>query len=461
MAEAKRLSLGTKLGFGVCDVGGNLFVTVLGFQLMRYLTDVTLLGAGLAGSMLFVGKIWDAVIDPLIGRFSDRTRSRMGRRRPWMLGGAVSIIFMMTLMFTNPHVQSQGLLAILVLIAYVLMVTAYSIINIPYGALTPELTKDYDERTTLNAFRMSFAVVGTFIGILAMDPIRYAFTNPDQGWMAAGAAMAAIIAITALITVLTVKEPARAAEEAQEQQSFWKTYEAAVKNRPFMLVLFTYALHMMGTMIVQTALKYYFLYVYHNGDQEVLADKESSQALAFFVVAALVFIPVWTLASKRIGKKLSYNLGMGLFAAAVMAFFFFAPGRDLMVIYVIMAVAGIGYSTNYVMPYAIIPDAVELDYAEHGVRREGAFYGLFNFANQVGVAFALALNGWVLQGFGYVANEAQSTVSRLGIRLLVGPIAAAFVVIGIVVLSFYPITRKYYDEKILPKVRVQDAKAAR
>ena len=132
-----------------------------------------------------------------------------------------------------------------------------------------------------------------------------------------------------------------------------------------------------------------------------------------------------------------------------------------MVISVIMAVAGIGYSTNYVMPYAIIPDAVELDYAEHGVRREGAFYGLFNFANQIGVAFALALNGWVLQGFGYMPNVAQSAHSQLGIRLLVGPIAVVFVVIGIVVLSFYPITRKYYDERILPKVRERDAAAAR
>ena len=126
-----------------------------------------------------------------------------------------------------------------------------------------------------------------------------------------------------------------------------------------------------------------------------------------------------------------------------------------------MAIAGVGFSTNYVMPYAIIPDAVELDYAEHGVRREGVFYGLWNFVNQLGVAFALALNGWVLGWFGYVPNVAQGALSKLGIRLLVGPIAAFFVVVGIVVLSFYPITRKYYDERIMPKVREQDAAAAR
>ena len=127
---------------------------------------------------------------------------------------------------------------------------------------------------------------------------------------------------------------------------------------------------------------------------------------------------------------------------------------------VLMAVAGVGYATNYVMPYAIIPDTVELDYAKNGVRREGVFYGLFNFVQQIGVAFAVGLNLWVLGWFGYVPNVAQGAISKLGIRLLVGPIAAVFVVIGIVVLSFYPITRKYYDERILPKVRERDAAAA-
>ncbi|HSV94062.1 MAG TPA: MFS transporter, partial [Desulfobacterales bacterium] len=211
MAETKRLSLGTKLGFGVCDVGGNLFVTVLGFYLLNFITDNLLLGASLAGTALLAGKIWDGVIDPAIGTLTDRTRSRLGRRRPWMLAGAIAILVMMTLMFTNPHITRQGLLFVWVLVVYMLMVTAYSIINIPYGALTPELTKDYDERTTLNAFRMSFAVVGTFIGSQAVGPVRALFANKDLGWTAVGAVMSVVVSITALITFFTVREPRAAA----------------------------------------------------------------------------------------------------------------------------------------------------------------------------------------------------------------------------------------------------------
>ncbi|MCX7029451.1 MAG: MFS transporter [Spirochaetes bacterium] len=461
MAETKRLGLGTKLGFGVCDVGGNLFVTVLGFYLLNFITDNLLLGAGLAGTALLVGKIWDGAIDPAIGTLSDRTRNRLGRRRPWMLAGVISILFLMTLMFTNPHIGSQGLLFVWVLVVYILMVTAYSIINIPYGALTPELTKDYDERTSLNAFRMSFAVVGTFIGSQAVNPVRAMFANQDHGWIAVGVVMSVVVAITALITFFAVKEPARAAEEAGEQQGVWKTYAAALKNRPFVIALVTYALHMMGTNIVQAALLFYYKYIVWNGSGADAASGEFAFALMFFIVAALLFIPIWTLVSKRIGKKWTYNLGMGLFALAVLGVYFLAEGRGTWFLRVLMAIAGVGFSTNYVMPFAIIPDTVELDYAEHGVRREGVFYGLWNFINQLGVAFALALNGWVLGWFGYVPNVAQDALSKLGIRLLVGPIAAVFVVIGIVVLSFYPITRKYYDERILPKVRERDAAAAR
>jgi glycoside/pentoside/hexuronide:cation symporter, GPH family len=449
--EKKRLSLGTKLGFGVCDLGGNLFFTLIGFYALKYITDVTLLAPALAGTALLVGKIWDAVIDPFIGFLSDRTKSKLGRRRPWMLGGTVSLIFLMILMFTNPHIQSQGWLFMWIVCIYCLMVTAYSVINIPYGALTPELSPDYDEQTTLNAFRMSFAVIGTFCGAGLALMIVGMFTNVDMGWMVMGGVMGAIVSVTALITIITVKEPARAPAEAADQKGFLKTYAAALKNKPFMIALITYALHMCGTSMIMAALAYYFDYIYAGaGNMQI--------ALVCLLVPALACIPLWTVVSKKIGKRLAYNLGMALFAAAVITFFILGNGRGPIVIYVCMLFGGIGFSTNYVMPFAIIPDTVELDYAQTGVRREGAFYGLWNLIQQIGQAFGNAMVGWTLALFGYVANVDQTASAKLGIRLLVGPLAGIFIIAGVVALSFYPITRKYYDEKILPKVAAWDKK---
>jgi GPH family glycoside/pentoside/hexuronide:cation symporter len=439
------LSLKTKLGFGVCDLGGNLFFTIMGFYILIFATDVALLGAALAGTALWVGKIWDACIDPAIGFLSDRTKSRMGRRRPWMLAGAIALFFLMILMYTNPHITNQAWLFVWLIVVYCLLVTAYSIISIPYGSLTPDLTRDYHGQTVLNAFRMSFAVIGTFIGVGLVMPIVGAFGGRDTGWTVMAAIMGALITVTALITIITIKEPAHAEKKPDTEQGFLKTYKATLKNKPFVLVLLCYAFHITGISVIMGALTYYFKYIYGNSDLFTIAG-------VCLLVPTLLFIPVWTIISKRIGKKLCYNLGMSMMVVAVFVVFFFAADRGPIVMYVAMAFAGAGMSTNYVMPYALMPDVVELDYAENGTRREGAFYGLFNFALQVGQAFALALNGWILAGFGYVANVEQTDLSKLGIRLLVGPVAAVFIIAGIVTLSFYPISRKYYETVIIPKI---------
>ncbi len=442
------LSLKTKLGFGICDLGGNLFFTIMGFYLLNYMTDVARLGAGLAGTAMLIGKVCDAITDPTVGYLSDRTRSRWGRRRPWMFLGSILLLFTMILQYTNPHIQSQLWLFVWMAVAYCLLTTAYTMVSIPYGSLTPELTRDFDERTVLNAFRMSFAVVGTFIGLGLTLMVVGAFTNVDTGWTAMAAIMGAVMLVTAMVTVFTVKEPERAAQEAAEQQDFLKTYAAALKNKPFVMAFSTYALHIAGTTVVQGALIFYFKYIYGGAGSFLIAG-------VCLLVPALIFIPIWTILSKRIGKKWAYNIGMAIVVVAVLGAFFVGP-KGPIIMYIAMAVAGIGFATNYVMPYAIVPDVVELDFAENGVRREGTFYGLWNFMNKVAVAFANALSGWILAAFGYLANVAQTDSAKLGIRLLVGPVAVVFFIAGVVVLSFYPITRKYYQTVILPKVAARE-----
>ena len=449
--KGKSLSIGTKLGFGVCDLGGNLFFTIMGFYLLYFMTDVAKLTAGLAGAAMMIGKICDAITDPTVGYLSDRTKSRWGRRRPWMFWGAIFLFFTMILQYTNPRIESQIWLFVWMAVAYCLLTTAYTMLNIPYGSLTPELTHDFDERTTLNAFRMSFAVVGTFIGALLVRQVVGLFPSVDTGWTGMAGIMGAVMLIVAMITVFTVNEPKRAVDEAREQQGFLKTYAAAFRNKPFVMALATYALHICGTSIVQGALIYYFRYIYGPSASLELA-------LALLLVPVIPSIWVWTALSKKIGKKWAYNLGMGIVAVAVFVIFIFARQAGPTFFYIVMAVAGIGFATNYVMPFAIIPDTVELDYAQNGVRREGAFYGVWNFMNKVGVALANLINGLVLAAFGYVANASQTEHAKLGIQLLVGPVAACFFIAGVVVLSFYPITRKYYDTVIMPKVTAWDKK---
>jgi GPH family glycoside/pentoside/hexuronide:cation symporter len=155
---------------------------------------------------------------------------------------------------------------------------------------------------------------------------------------------------------------------------------------------------------------------------------------------------------------------MGIFAFGVLLFFFIGHRTGVQVSYVIMFVGGLGFATHYVMPWAIIPDVVEFDYSETGVRREGVFYGMWTFSSKIGQAVGIALSGWILTIFGYqesiggVQAASQSSSAMFGIRLLTGPVPALFFIGGIIVLSFFPITTKLYQE-IMKKVEMMEKKA--
>lgn len=443
-----KLPVWTKLGFGVCDMGGNLFFTMMGFYLLFFMTDVVGLAAGLAGTALMIGKIWDAVTDPTVGYLSDRTRTRWGRRRPYMFVGSFLLMSMMVLMFTAPGYATQMQLFIWAAITYCLLCTAYTLVNIPYGALTPELTTDYNERTVINAYRMSFAVVGTLLGAGLVLPIVGMAGSLEAGWTLAGTVMGAIMLVTALITVFVVREPLR--NKLLPQQSIFKSYAQVLGMKVFLTCLIPWTLHITGITIIQGALLYYYIYLYGN-------ETGFQIALISLLVSAMVFIPLWTAISGKIGKKKSYNFGMSILAAAVMVFFLVGHRVPMEFSFLIMAVAGFGFATQYVMPYAIIPDVVEYDYAENGLRREGVFYGLWTFTSKLGQAFAIALTGWTLSLFGYRPDLVQTDLALLGIRLLCGPIPVIFFIAGVVVLSYYPITRDKYEE-ILQKIALREAK---
>ncbi len=433
----EQLTKRVKIGFGIGDLGGNLFFTLGGFYLLYYLTDVVGMAAGVAGTALMIGKIWDAVSDPITGYLSDRTPGKFGRRRPWIFWGAWLIWAGVVLMFSLP----AGASFLYVVLVYCLVNTGYTFINIPYGALTPELTPDFHERTVLNGYRMSFAVVGTFIGAAAILPLVATFGGGSGGWTGMSVVIGGVMAVTSLIVVISVREQPH--RDDRPRAGLVASHLSILKLKPFLLALIPWSLHITGVNIIQGALLYYFQFIY--GDPGAF-----QVALPILLAAAILFIPVWVRISRFIGKRASYNAGMALFAASVLVFFFIGHRSGPTVAYVIMAIAGIGFATQYVMPFSIIPDVVEYDYAENGVRREGVFYGQWTFMSKIGQALGIAINGWILAFFGYREAQAgvvmeQSESALLGIRLIAGPVPAFFFIAGVIVLHFYPITNEYYQ----------------
>ena len=433
---AGSLPLRTKLGYGVGDLGGNLFFTIMGFWLLNFVTDNLGLAASLAGLALLIGRAWDAVTDPLMGTLSDRTVSRWGRRRPYLLFGSAAMVVGMTLVFLEVGGRgwSTGALFAWVVFAVCVVSTAYTVVFIPYAALTPELAQDFQERTNLNGYRMAWAIVGTLLGAGAFTIVvdLAAGAGAGAGYTVAGALFGVISAAAVLITFASVRERPVTRGRAPAGNMF-AGYKAALKVRPFRLALFPWALFMTGIVVATSAVPFYFEHLY--GRPELA--KFASLAL---LLAAFAAIPGWVWLSGRIGKRTAYNAGMALFGAALLAAYLFAH-RDPTVLFVLMALAGVGLATNYVMPWSIIPDVIDYDELENGQRREGVFYGMWTFLQKLGLGLAGAVSGTVLQWTGYVPDVAQTPLALHGIRLLIGPIPVLFFIAGILVLARYPIDR--------------------
>ena len=434
-----RLTVGTKLGYGVCDLGGNLYFTVIAFWLLNYFTDTVGISAGLTGIIIMIGKIWDAVTDPLVGFLSDRTRSRWGRRRPYLLFGSVPLFIAMVVMFTNPNISHRVWEFIWGVGVFCLLSTVYTVVNIPYSSLTPELTKDFHEKTSLNGYRFGFAVLGTLLGAGAALPIVNAFPTKSAGFTAMGAIFGVAMMVTALITFFSVREPERRTQEIQT--GFLESYRHVITNKPFRKILFTYAMHIVGVTVVSGILVYFYKYIIGNEGQTTIA-------LLFLLVSAMIFIPVSVVVSKRIGKKLTYGIGMAIVAVVAVVTAFTGDLLGSTYTFVLMVIGGVGLSTTYAIPWSIMPDTIEWEYARSGKRNEGAYYGLWTFVSKIGQALAIAVTGFILDLSRYVPEVAQEPSAVLGIRIIFGPVTAAAFVVAILILSRYPIDEKVYGEML-------------
>ena len=399
MKPPNRLPLRTKLGYGVGDLGGNLFFTIMGFWLLNFVTDTLGLAASLAGLALLVGRVWDAVTDPLMGSLSDRTVSRWGRRRPYLLFGAPAVVVGMTLVFLDVGGRgwSDGALFAWVVFAVCVVNTAYTVVYVPYGALTPELARDFQERTNLTGYRMAWAIVGTLLGAGA-----FTIVADGAGYAVAGLAFGIITAGVVLITFASVRERPVAPQRVPVGNVF-ASYRAALRVRPFRLALVPWTLFMTGIVVATSAVPFYFEHLYGRPELARFAS-------LVLLLAAFASIPMWVWLSRRLGKRTAYNAGMVIFGAALLVAYLVAH-RDVATLFVVMAVAGVGLATNYVMPWSIIPDVIDYDELENGQRREGVFYGMWTFLQKLGLGVAGLVSGAVLQWTGYVPDVLQTPLA--------------------------------------------------
>lgn len=433
-----KLSLGVKMGFGAGDLGGNLFFTAMGFWSLFYLTDIAGLPAAAAGFAILIGKIWDAVTDPLMGFVSDRTRTRFGRRRPYFLFGSVPLFLSMWWFFSAPRFATEAGGVLWAALVLCLLNTAYTVVNIPYGSLTPELTKDYNERNSLNGFRFSFAVIGTILGAAVVLPVvGLAGENTRLGFSYAGFLFGLVMALSILTTFFSVREQDRS-HEAPLSERFFETFMRVFKNGTYVRLLVVYACNLTGVTFVQTILVYYFKYLYRNEGMTTIA-------MICLLVTAMVCIPVSVLLAKKTGKKRLYQIALGIIAVGCMAVFLFGHILGMYYTLAVMVFAGIGIGFSYVPPFSMLPDVIEVDAVRTAKRKEGAYYGMWTFVSKIGIALAPALVGLVLSLSGFTPDAVQTPGTLLAIRVLIGPVPVAIFLAGILIIERYPLDEMTYE----------------
>jgi glycoside/pentoside/hexuronide:cation symporter, GPH family len=434
----QKLSVGTKVRYGLADMGFALITSAMQFFLLFYYTDVAGINPALAGSALMVGKLtWDAINDPLFGYWSDRTRSRFGRRRIYMLIGVVPLGIATWIMFSIPKGLTGVPAFLAILFTFWLVDTFQTMANVPYSALTPELTRDYSERASLTSIRMAFSVFGYILGAASTKILAGVFEGAgltlQQSWSATGAVFGAIVVIVILVTALSVKEKPELAGEPSKIPAV-KAVLTSFKNKPFIILMIAFILSSFSFTVLTALVPYFIQYQLGMGDQVSYVLLVMLLSIGFFLIPAKMICD-------RINKGPTYALGLSIASVAVISGFFL-PHASTSLIYVIAVVAGMGFSTQWVCPWSMIPDVVEYDEKLTNERREGIYYGLWNFLSKFTGALGVAVSGWALQLYGYVPNVEQTVRALFGIRFFFAIVPAIILLISLPFLIWYPITRK-------------------
>ncbi|MFV1950004.1 MAG: MFS transporter [Anaerolineales bacterium] len=444
-----KLTRGKKLMYGVGDIGFSLTSTILGVYFLFFMIEVVGLRPGIAAIPILIGKIWDFINDPIFGHISDRTRTRWGRRRPYLLFGALPLAFTFTMLWYKPGYESTAALVAYYSIAYIIFEASATMLYMPYFALTPELTSDYDERTSLTSYRMFFSILGSLLAFTLPAIIVGEFT-PENATkvLLMGAIFGLVSALPMFITFFGTEE--REDYSDLEKPTIIESLKSVWKNVPFRYGLGIFLATWISVDILQSSLLFYVKFV-------VQREAQNEIIMATIFVVAMFALPIWNWVSNRWSKRYAYMYGIAFWGVVQLALITMGPSTPLSIILVLCSMAGIGVAAAHVLPWAILPDAIEWYEYKTGERHEGMFYSITTLARKITSAGTVPLIGLVLEITGYQPNLAQQSVEAVkGIKMVIGPIPAILLALGIFIAYKYPLDRQDFT-KIVEELKKRRA----
>ena len=428
-----KLSFKEKLGYGLGDTASHFVWDMVGFWLMFFYTDVYGISAAAAGTIMLIARFWDMAIDPMIGVISDRTNTRWGKFRPYILFGAIPYAVLAILTFTTPNFGEFGKI-LYAGSTYVLLMTAYAAINLPYSALGAVMSPDTYERAGLNTFRFISGFVGQFIvtGLALTLAEKFGHGDKAQGFQHTISLFAFLSLIFFFITFKTTKE--RVSPPKAQKNSLKEDLANLFKNKAWVILATVGIVSFIMFAMQNAAIAYYFKYYIGNENNVQLFN-------VIGTVALIVALPLSKPLAKRFGNR---NVFIG--SSLISGFFFiliYLPGvSNLGLIYTFNILAKMAYAPAVPLLWTMIADSADYGEWTTGRRATGLYFSAAVFAQKAGWGIGAALAGWVLTISQFVPNVAQTQTAITGIKLLVSVIPGILYMSCAVFMIFYKIDSK-------------------
>jgi sugar (glycoside-pentoside-hexuronide) transporter len=432
-----RLPIHLKLIYGLGDHSINVALVALTMILPFYLTEVVGMRFALAGLVPLVGRSVDAITDVWMGRVSDRTTWKAGRRRPYLLIGALPFALTFWLIWVVPPIESPGLQFAYYATIYALFSISMTVVAIPYQALLPDLTDDYHERSTLATFRSVSSILGTLLTLLCFKPLADALGGDAPAWTTASS----LLAIWILLPWWPI---------------FWVTYERdrdiapptlaardyfrlLVSNQSFRRLIGLFALGRIAIDLPMALFLHYFTYVIGRpGDFEIV--------MGIFLVSTVVAMPFWLRLAKGRDKSTIYIWSGCGWVFGLLCLFVNQPQWPFTVIVGATILAGVGYSAADMLPWSMVADVADEDEIRSGERREGLYVGVFTFVRKLSGALGVALAFNVLDWVGFKAGDEPREAVLWVLRSLTALVPVLFVILSMWIAAGYPLGRRRHEE---------------
>ena len=459
-SASQKVSLGEKLGYSLGDAAANLVFQMMMIFQLKFYTDVFGLDGAVAGSILMIGSISAIIVDPAVGILADRTKTRWGKFRPWLIWTAIPFAVFYVLAFYNPGIQEKSLVATYATISYVLLMTVYSFNNIPYTSLGGVMTSDIRERTSITTIRFIAVTVAQFVVQGMTLPLVDSFGQGDMkhGWVTTIGLFACVAVFLFLITFFVTKERIQPPpmQEKNIKEDIRDTLSDVSWNS---MALLTFAIFITLAMW-GSAMNFYFQY---NIDQKSLYDflsffgldieQREAYSMGFSIfnmtTAVVQFIGVILLSrflANKYGKKKVFMICLSL-TAFFTALFYIPSPTDISLIFVLNILKSLAYAPTVPLLWAMIGDVADHIEYENYRRATGFCFSGITLALKLGLGFGGAIAGVIISMFGYVSggNAIQNESAMEGIRLVSSIVPAILFGVGVLALYFYPISKEYNE----------------